>query len=160
MFPGEDLRLITLWVRFTASDPPGGFLDAREYAGLDCFSVTFDSPNYVYLDEITVEVTGEGKPSDLACGRHCFLLMTNKTLTAMSTSVPGSGTSDVIWPISASPSGSNSRLKKVESTAPRSGGVKGKESLAKIIPVESPKRSDKKDLSLRTPVRTPKTATA
>jgi hypothetical protein len=45
-----------------ASDPPGGFLCARQQAGLDRFRVTFDEPNYVYLDEITVEVTGGDAP--------------------------------------------------------------------------------------------------
>ena len=42
--------------RIVASDPPGGFVDARQHASLDRFTITFDSPNYVYLDEITVEV--------------------------------------------------------------------------------------------------------
>jgi len=41
-----------------ASDPPGGFVDARDHAELDRFTVTYDSANYVYIDEITVEVTG------------------------------------------------------------------------------------------------------
>ena len=45
-----------------ASGPPQGFVDAREHAALDCFAVTFDSPNYVYLDEITVDVTGGVAP--------------------------------------------------------------------------------------------------
>ena len=48
--------------QIVASDPPGGFLDARYHAGLDRFTVTFDSPNYVYLDEITVEVTRGDAP--------------------------------------------------------------------------------------------------
>jgi hypothetical protein len=41
-----------------ASDPPAGYLDPKQHADLDRFTVTFDSTNYVYLDEITVEVTG------------------------------------------------------------------------------------------------------
>ncbi len=48
--------------RIVVTDPPGGFLDAREHAALDCFTVTFDSPNYVYMDEISVEVTGGVAP--------------------------------------------------------------------------------------------------
>lgn len=42
--------------QIVASDPPAGFLDARQHAGLDRFTVTFDEPNYVYVDEITVEM--------------------------------------------------------------------------------------------------------
>ena len=38
--------------------PPQGFVDAREHTALNRFTVTFDSPNYVYLDQVTVEVTG------------------------------------------------------------------------------------------------------
>jgi hypothetical protein len=45
--------------RVVASEPPEGFLDPRAYPALDRFTVTFDSPNYVYVNEITVEV-GEG----------------------------------------------------------------------------------------------------
>ena len=41
-----------------ASDPPGGVLDARDHAPLDRFTVTFDSPNYVYPDEVNVDVSG------------------------------------------------------------------------------------------------------
>ncbi len=44
--------------QIVTSDPPTGFLDARTHAGVDCFAVTFDSPNYAYIDEITVDVTG------------------------------------------------------------------------------------------------------
>jgi hypothetical protein len=39
-----------------ASDPPAGFVDARTHAPLDRFTVTFDAANYVYVDEISVEV--------------------------------------------------------------------------------------------------------
>jgi hypothetical protein len=45
-----------------ACDPPGGFLDARQHTGLDRFTVTFDQPNYIYLDEVAVEVTGGDVP--------------------------------------------------------------------------------------------------
>jgi len=43
--------------QIVASDPPGGFVDARLHPTLDRFIVRYDLPNYVYLDEITVEVT-------------------------------------------------------------------------------------------------------
>ncbi|MCH9035512.1 MAG: hypothetical protein IID42_13595, partial [Planctomycetes bacterium] len=49
---------ISFGEKIVASDPPGGFLDPRRYPSLDRFTVTFDSPNYVYLDDITVE-TGD-----------------------------------------------------------------------------------------------------
>jgi hypothetical protein len=42
--------------------PSYGFLDARHHAGLDRFTVTFEDPNYVYIDEITVETTGDIAP--------------------------------------------------------------------------------------------------
>ena len=48
--------------QIVAAGPPQGFLDAREHAALDRFAVTFDSPNYVYLDEIGVDVTGSVAP--------------------------------------------------------------------------------------------------
>ncbi len=38
------------------SNPPGGILDAEQYSSLDRFTITFDQPNYVYVNEITVEV--------------------------------------------------------------------------------------------------------
>jgi len=41
-----------------ATDPPGpttgGFIDARTHPALDRFTVTYDQPNYVYVDEIAV----------------------------------------------------------------------------------------------------------
>ncbi len=48
--------------QIVGSDPPSGFLDARKHATLDRFTVTFEEPNYVYLDEITVDVTGGVPP--------------------------------------------------------------------------------------------------
>jgi hypothetical protein len=38
------------------SDPPRGFVDARQHAGIDRITITYDSPNFVYIDEITVQV--------------------------------------------------------------------------------------------------------
>jgi hypothetical protein len=46
----------------TGSNPPSGFLDARDHAPLDRFTVTFDSPNYVYIYDVTVTVTGSDAP--------------------------------------------------------------------------------------------------
>jgi len=48
--------------RLTGSHPPGGFVDARRFALLDHFTITFDAPNYVYLDEISVETTAGDAP--------------------------------------------------------------------------------------------------
>jgi hypothetical protein len=46
-----------------ASDPPSGFLDARQHVGLDRFTVTFDAPNFVYLDQVTVETSEAVAPA-------------------------------------------------------------------------------------------------
>jgi hypothetical protein len=53
---------ISFGERVIRSSPPQGFVGAREHAALDRFTVTFDSPNYVYLDEITLDVTGGVAP--------------------------------------------------------------------------------------------------
>ena len=45
-----------------SSDPRGGFLDPDRYADIDRFTVTFDQPNFVYLDGITVEVSAGDIP--------------------------------------------------------------------------------------------------
>ncbi len=50
--------------RIVASHPPAGFVDARVHPAIDRFTITFDSPNYVYLDEITVEVTPANQSRD------------------------------------------------------------------------------------------------
>ena len=41
-----------------ASDPPAGLLDPALFPDLDRFTVTFDSANYVYINDITVQVSG------------------------------------------------------------------------------------------------------
>ncbi len=46
-----------------ATDPPAGDLDYAQYGDLDRFTVTFDAANYVYIDDITVEVIGGIAPS-------------------------------------------------------------------------------------------------
>jgi len=48
--------------RLIVSDPPGGFVDARQFAPLDRFTITFDAPNYVYLDDISVATTAGVPP--------------------------------------------------------------------------------------------------
>ena len=45
-----------------ATDPPEGLLNPNEYPDRDSFTVTFDQPNYVYIDDITVQVTGGDTP--------------------------------------------------------------------------------------------------
>ena len=45
-----------------ATDPPEGLLNPNEYPDRDSFTVTFDQPNYVYIDDITVNVTGGDTP--------------------------------------------------------------------------------------------------
>jgi len=42
--------------QIVSSDPAQGFVDARAHATLDRFTVTYDSPNYVYIDEISGDV--------------------------------------------------------------------------------------------------------
>jgi len=46
---------LTTGEAIVASDPPGGVVDANTHPNLDRFTVTFDQPNYVYVDDITVE---------------------------------------------------------------------------------------------------------
>jgi hypothetical protein len=54
---------ITYGEQLVASVPPGGFLDARLHAPIDRFTVTFDEPNYVLVDEVTANVTSSLSPS-------------------------------------------------------------------------------------------------
>ena len=48
--------------KLVGSDPPAGFVDARTHATLDRFTITYDQPNYVLVDEISVETTGATLP--------------------------------------------------------------------------------------------------
>jgi len=48
--------------RLVSSDPPSGFVDPQQHPGFDRFVVTFDTPCYVYPQDITVQVTGGGPP--------------------------------------------------------------------------------------------------
>jgi hypothetical protein len=56
--------------RIIASDPPSGYLDPGVYADLDRFAVTFDSANCVYIDDITVAVTGGVAPEVIQTRRR------------------------------------------------------------------------------------------
>ena len=56
--------------RIVATDPPSGFVSSAVLSGLDTFTVTFDAANYVYLDEITVTVTGGTAPTVTAVHRR------------------------------------------------------------------------------------------
>ncbi len=49
--------------RIVSSNPPQGFVDAGRYAPLDRFTVTFDSANYVYIDEVAVMVASGVAPA-------------------------------------------------------------------------------------------------
>ncbi len=53
-----------------ATDPPSGFVDSELYPTLDRFAVTFESPNYVYIDEITIEVSGGSLPEVIRTWRR------------------------------------------------------------------------------------------
>jgi hypothetical protein len=53
-----------------ASDPPAGPVELAVGSTLDRFTVTFDSPNYVYIDEITVETTGADPPQVIQTRRR------------------------------------------------------------------------------------------
>ncbi len=55
--------------KIVASHPPDGFVSARKYAPLDRFTVTYDSPNYVYIDQITVDVSEGVAPAVIATRR-------------------------------------------------------------------------------------------
>ena len=52
-----------------AADPPAGVLDATAFPNLDRFVVTFDSPNYAYIDDIIVETAGDDVPVVIATRR-------------------------------------------------------------------------------------------
>jgi len=53
---------ISFGEQIVSTDPPSGYLDPGTYSDLDRFTVTFDSANYVYIDDITVQVTGGTAP--------------------------------------------------------------------------------------------------
>ncbi len=54
----------------TASDPPSGFVDSDAHPNLDRFTITFDQPGYVHIDDITVEVSGGSAPEVIQTWRR------------------------------------------------------------------------------------------
>jgi len=48
--------------KIVASDPAARFVDPCAHPALDRFTVTYDTPNYVYIDEIAVAVNGAPLP--------------------------------------------------------------------------------------------------
>ncbi len=52
-----------------AADPPIGFLNSNIYSELNRFIITYDSPNYAHIDDITVEVSGGETPAVIATKR-------------------------------------------------------------------------------------------
>lgn len=53
-----------------ATDPPQGFLDAREHVGFDRILITFDQPAYAYIDDITVSSDFPPAPQVIATQRR------------------------------------------------------------------------------------------
>ena len=53
-----------------AADPPAGFVAPQVYPGLDRFTVTFDSPNYVYIEDVSVSVSGGIRPNVIQTRRR------------------------------------------------------------------------------------------
>lgn len=49
------------------ADPPVGFIDAQKHPALDRFTIRYETANYVYLDEITVQVADK-RPSQIDKG--------------------------------------------------------------------------------------------
>jgi hypothetical protein len=60
---------LTSGEKVVSADPPDGYLDPAVYGGLDRFTVTFDQAAYVYIDDVTVEVTGGTAPVVIATQR-------------------------------------------------------------------------------------------
>ncbi|MCH9033177.1 MAG: hypothetical protein IID42_01570 [Planctomycetes bacterium] len=56
--------------RIVATDPPSGFVSSAVLGSLDAFTVAYDAANYVYIDEITVTVTGGIAPTVIAVRRR------------------------------------------------------------------------------------------
>ncbi len=53
-----------------AADPPAGFVAPQVYPGLDRFTVTFDSANYVYIEDVSVWVSGGIRPNVIQTRRR------------------------------------------------------------------------------------------
>jgi len=55
--------------QIVSTNPPAGDVSDEEGANLRSFTVTFDAPNYVYVDDVAVAVTGGIAPSVIATRR-------------------------------------------------------------------------------------------
>ncbi len=56
--------------QIVATDPPSGFISPLQYPNLNQFHITFDSANYVYVDDITVTSTAFTIPQVLETRRR------------------------------------------------------------------------------------------
>ncbi|UCE58127.1 MAG: hypothetical protein JSU63_11840 [Phycisphaerales bacterium] len=56
--------------QIVSTDPPQGYLDPNEYFTLTRFTITFNSPNFIHLDDISVGVTGGTAPEILRIRRR------------------------------------------------------------------------------------------
>lgn len=56
--------------QIVSTEPRAGYLDPDQHAGIDRFVVTFDQPNYAYIEDIAVEVTGGDVPQVIATRRR------------------------------------------------------------------------------------------
>ncbi len=61
---------ISFGEQIIATEPPSGIVSPQEHPNLDRFIVTFDSPNYSYIDDITVQVTGGIAPQVIQTHRR------------------------------------------------------------------------------------------
>jgi len=53
-----------------SSDPPSGSVGVVQYPNFDRFTVTFDQPNYVHVDEVTVQVSSGVAPQVIKTRRR------------------------------------------------------------------------------------------
>ncbi len=83
--------------QIVSADPPIGFLNPVTFNNLDRFTVTYDSPNYAYIADITVEVT-------CSAGPPC-----PETPQVIATKRLDNGPSDVLQIVLDSPLPSNER---------------------------------------------------
>ncbi len=56
--------------QIVATDPPSGFVSPLQYPNLDQFHITFDSANYIFVDDITVTSTAFTTPQVLETRRR------------------------------------------------------------------------------------------
>ncbi|MBI1825643.1 MAG: thrombospondin type 3 repeat-containing protein [Planctomycetes bacterium] len=61
---------ITTGEAIVASDPPAGSVESAQHPNLDSFTVTFDQPNYVHVDEVSVQVSSGVAPQVIKTRRQ------------------------------------------------------------------------------------------